>query len=104
MLILTKICSLISQLVKKVCSLVEFFLFLRLALKFLNANSKALVVSLIYEYSDILVSPFESIFPNIYWPEGRLIEIATVSAMIGYAIVVWIIFQALKLFSKTDTP
>ena len=104
MWILTKMCSLISHIVKKACSLVEFFLFLRLALKFLNANPKTLVVSLIYKYSDILVSPFESIFPNIYWPKGHLIEIATISAMIGYAIVVFIFFQVLKLFFRTDTP
>ena len=85
---------------KRVFFLLEFFLFLRLLLKYSGANPKTLVVELIYQYSDILVSPFEFIFPNIYWPEGRFIEIAVISAIIGYAILVFIIFQLLKLFSR----
>lgn len=102
MWILEKMCSLIVHLIRKARSLLELFLFLRLLLKFLNASPKALVVSLIYKYSDILVSPFEAIFPNIYWPKDRLIETATISAMIGYCIATWIIFQALKLFPREE--
>lgn len=86
--------------VKRLLALTEIFLFLRLILKFLGANPQTLVVNLIYEGSDVLVSPFNFIFPNIYWPAGYLIEIATISAMIGYALSVFIIFQILRLFSK----
>ena len=100
MRILTKIYSLIFYIVKRLLYLVEIFLFLRLTLKFLSANPQTLIVDLIYEYSDILVSPFNFIFPNIYWPTGYLIEIATISAMIGYALAVFIIFRLLRLFSE----
>ena len=100
MAILTKIHSMISSLVQKLFTLVELFLFLRLTLKFLSANPETLVTNFIYKYSDILVSPFNFIFPNIYWPAGRLIEIATISAMIGYALIAFIIFQVLRLFSR----
>lgn len=100
MKILTKTYSLIFYVIKRLLSLVEIFLILRLLLKFLGASSEALVANLIYKGSDILISPFESLFPNIYWPEGYLIETATISAMIGYAILVFIIFKILRLFSE----
>lgn len=85
--------------VKRALFLLEIFLFLRLMLKFFDADPKALVVNLIYKGSDILIWPFKFIFPNIYWNE-RLIETSTISAMVGYALVVYIFFQLLKLFSK----
>ena len=84
---------------KRLLSLLEIFLFLKLLLKFLDANPQALVVNLIYQYSDILVSPFNFIFPNFYW-RGYFIETATISAMIGYALAVFIIFRLLRLFSS----
>ncbi|MBZ9572479.1 hypothetical protein KJA15_04055 [Patescibacteria group bacterium] len=97
---LKKTYSTIVYIISRLLILVEFFLFLRLVLKFLNANPKALVVGLIYRWSDILVSPFNFIFPDVYWPRGRLIDTATLSAMIGYAILVFIIFQILQLIFK----
>ena len=92
--------SLITSLINKIFKLLELFLFLRLLLKFLNANPKTLVVKLIYKWSDVLVSPFKSIFPNIYWPEGKMIETTTVAAIIGYAIAVFVLFQLLRLLAR----
>jgi hypothetical protein len=100
MRILTKIYSMTFYVIKRLLSLLEIFLFLRLLLKFLSANPQTLIVKLIYEYSDILVSPFNFIFHDIYWPTGYFIETATISAMIGYALAVFIIFFLLRLFSK----
>lgn len=99
MRIFSTIHSMIFYAIKRVFFLLEIFLFIRLLLKFLGANSKALTVEFIYQYTDILVSPFNFIFPNIYLPKGYLIETATISAMIGYAILLFIIFQVLRLFS-----
>ncbi len=96
---LREIYLMVFYVIKRLLVLVEFFLFLRLLLKFLNASPKALIINLIYKYSDILVLPFDFIFPDI-WIEGRLIEIATISAMIGCGMAVLIVFQLLRLFSK----
>jgi membrane-associated phospholipid phosphatase len=97
---LSKSYLMIFLLIKRLLALLEFFLFLRLILKFLSANPQALIVNLLYKSSDIFVSPFEFIFPNIYWPKDYLIETATISAMVGYALLVLIFFQILRLFSK----
>ncbi len=89
-----------ADIIKKLLLLTEFFLFLRLILKFLDANPKTFVVSLIYQYSDIFLSPFQSIFPDIYWPRGYSIEVTTIAAMIGYALVVFVIVQILRFFYR----
>jgi len=99
MRILSSIYSLILSIISKLFWLLQLFLFLRLLLKFLGANPQALVVNLIYKYSDILISPFSFIFRDIYW-KGHLIEISVISAMIGYAIAMFLIFRILRLFSR----
>lgn len=99
MKIFLKFYSTILYIIKRIFVLTELFLFLRLTLKFLGANPTTLIVELIYKYSAILISPFASIFPNFYW-QGYMIEIATVSAMIGYTLLVFIMFHLLKVFSK----
>jgi hypothetical protein len=99
MVTLKSLYSRIEGAVNKVLYLLEVFLFLRLLLKFLGANPRALVVGLIYKYTDIFIHPFKFIFPDIYW-RFYLIEIATISAMLGYWLAVYIIFILLRLFSK----
>ncbi len=99
MKILSEIYSTILSLISKLFWLLELFLFLRLLLKFLNANPNALVVNLIYKYSDILVTPFKFIFSNFYW-RGYFIEISTISAMIGCGLAAFVVFKILHLFSR----
>ena len=99
MRILFKVYSVFLSLLSKFFLFLQFFLFLRLLLKFLGANPETLVVGIIYKYSDILISPFNLIFNDIYlW--DFLIETSTVSAMAGYAMAMFIIIKALRLFGK----
>jgi hypothetical protein len=88
-----------EKVVKRLLGLLEFFLFLRFLLKFLNASPRAIVVNFIFKYSDIIISPFNFIFPNILW-RNYLIEFTTIAAMIGYFILVFFIFRILRLFSQ----
>ena len=96
---LSKAYSIFFYVVKRLFIVFEFFLFLRLILKFLNANPQALVVDFIYKYSDIVISPFQAIFPNIYW-RNFFIDTVTISAMLGYLIAVLVILLILKAFSQ----
>jgi hypothetical protein len=99
MRILYRIYSLILSIISKLFWLFELFLFLRLLLKFLGANPKTLIVNLIYKYSDIVISPFNLIFRNIYWGD-HLIETSVISAVIGYAIAIFVVFQIIEAFSR----
>lgn len=94
---LTKVYSFISSIIKKLLGLLEIFLFLRLLLKFLGANDQTPIVSEIYKYSNFLVSPFDFIFHDIYW-KGHIIELSSVTAMIGYALLIFLLFQLLQTF------
>ena len=93
--IISSLMEIIANLILKLLYLLEFFLFLRLGLKFFGASKNAFVVEQIYQWSDFFVSHFESIFPNVFWPKGYFIEISTLAAMVGYALLVWVF---LKLF------
>ena len=97
--IIKKTFNLFERATKRILWVVELFLFLRLLLKFLGASPEAFVVNLIYKYSDILISPFSFIFQDVYWSR-RVIELATISAMIGYVIFIFVVFKLLSLFSR----
>lgn len=96
---LSRAYSVLLYIVKRIFLLFEFFLFLRLLLKFFNANPQALVVNFIYKYSDIIIYPFQFIFPNIHW-KNYFIDTVTISAMIGYVIAVFAVLQLLRVFSR----
>jgi len=89
----------INRIIHKVLGLVELVLFVRLMLKALGANSESLAVGILYEYTDILISPFNSIFDNFY-SNGVFIETVTISAMIGYAVFVFIVARLLYVFDR----
>ena len=97
--ILPKVYSVFLSLLSKFFAFLHSFLFLRLLLKFLGANPETLVVKILYKYSDILISPFSLIFDDVYI-RGLLVEMSTISAMVGYAIVMVIIIKVLHLFQK----
>lgn len=81
---------------KKLFYLLETFLFIRLALKFISANPGALVVDWIYHWSGKIVAPFDYIFHDIILTSGYFIETSTLAAMIGYAILAFIVLKIFK--------
>jgi hypothetical protein len=98
MKIATKIYKKTFDVIKKLLGLLEIFLAIRLVLKMLAANPLAPVVNLVYKGSDFLVAPFKYIFTDFYW-KGLFVDTATISAMIGYCIIVFLLFRILRLFS-----
>lgn len=97
--ILTNLYSKTFPVTTRLLFLLEVFLFLRLSLKFLGANPKAIIVGIIYKTTEIVIFPFKFIFPNIFL-KNYFIEITTLSAMLGYALLVFVIFKLLRLFSR----
>lgn len=96
---LKKIYRFIKKTVFRLWTLVEACLFLRLLLRFLGANPLTPVVHFIYKYTYFLIIPFENIFPNKVW-WGRVIEISTICAMIGYGLLVFAASRICSLFFK----
>ena len=83
--------------------LLELLLFLRLAFKFLRANSETLVVRELYRLTDLVLYPFQSILPDYVWRD-RPIELAAVSAMVGYSIASIVVLRLVKLFRRERRP
>jgi len=99
MRILSSVYSLFLSALSKLFLLLQLFLFLRLLLKFLGANPEALAVDIIYRNSAVLISPFNFIFRDFSW-QGRPIEMAAVSAMVGYAVAFFVLIRVLRLFQR----
>ncbi|MDI6734419.1 MAG: hypothetical protein QMD50_02970 [Patescibacteria group bacterium] len=108
MAIILKIKSIIDHVLARAFILFEVFIFLRLLLKFLDANPEAFVVKHFYNLTEKVIWPFNSIFNDYIW-NTYLIEMATVSAIIGYAILFFIFYTVViflftviqKIFSKS---
>lgn len=92
----------IFDLIKKLFYVLGFLLFVRLLFKFAGANPEAVIVDLFYKWSDFFVSPFNSIFENVYWPKDNLIETSTLIAMIGYGLVFLIFYKATESFCRKN--
>src|SRR3989344_774052 len=79
-----------------VFNILQFLLALRLVLVFLGANASAPLVAWFYDFTGRLIGPFSGAFPDISLGIF-VIELSTIFAMIGYAIIAWIIFRILSL-------
>lgn len=86
----------ISAIIKYLTGLLEIVLGIRVILKFLGASSKALIVELLYKITDFITAPFKFIFPNVSLEKG-IIDFTTLSAMVGYLILVLVILKLLRL-------
>ncbi|KKU91800.1 MAG: hypothetical protein UY23_C0001G0406 [Candidatus Jorgensenbacteria bacterium GW2011_GWA1_48_11] len=99
MAIISKVHRGLLGLLEKVLIFVEVILALRLVLKFLTANPDAWIVNLLYQTTQILIWPFNFIFPNAYL--GRhLFDVVALSAMIGYLILFFLAQWFLRLIWK----
>ena len=77
-------------------NILQFLLALRLVLVFLGANASAPLLAWFYDFTGRLVGPFSGAFPDIAIG-FFVLELSTIFAMIGYAIIAWIIFRILSL-------
>ena len=86
---------LVGRIVNTIIGIIETMLALRLILELLGANSSSQFVAWVYSVTDGLVGPFAGAFPA--WViDGYVLDISTIFAMIGYAILGWIVVQLLS--------
>jgi hypothetical protein len=97
--IFLKFYSLLLSALTKVFWIFELFLFIRLLLKFLNANLLTPAVGAIYSASDFFVNPFAAIFSQIVW-KNFIIDTVTISAMAGYALIMFVLMRLLRIFEN----
>ena len=90
----------ISQIVYAVIGIIQFMLALRLVLVLLGANPAAEFVAWVYSVTGRLAAPFLGAFPALNLG-GFVIELSIIFAMIGYAIIGWLIMRVISLVTAS---
>lgn len=86
----------VLRVINVVLSIIEFLLALRIVLELLGASASSQFVAWVYAVTDALIGPFASAFPN--WSVGGfVIDVSAIFAMIGYAIIAWLVSWLLSM-------
>lgn len=88
----------VARLVNGIIGVIEVILALRLVLELLGANSSSQFVEWIYSVSGALIGPFANAFPGLSLGGASVIDWVAILAMVGYAILGWLIIQILSWF------
>lgn len=92
-----------ARVVYLIAGIIEVLLGLRLLFRAFGANPQAAFVRFVYDLSAPLVAPFQGIFRSPS-TQGNVVsatlDMATLIAMIVYALLAWIILRALTLASR----
>lgn len=78
----------------------EMLLGLRLVLRLLGANPAAPIVDLLYTLTNVVIAPFRGIFSDIYLRGGGIFDLVTITAMVGYPIIVYLIFELVNIIAR----
>jgi hypothetical protein len=91
---------LVGRVVYAIIGLIQFMLGLRFVLVFFGANASAEFVAWVYSVTNQLAAPFLGAFPALNLG-GFLVELSIIFAMIGYAIIGWLIMRLVSLIATT---
>ncbi len=88
---MSKTSIVIFSILEKVLLFVEWILAIRFTLRILGASEVAWIVRVFYDVSYFLIAPFQGIFPDWKIGAGMVVDFVTVSAIVAYAIVYFVI-------------
>ena len=91
----------IVTIVNLVFGVVEFMLAVRIVLELLGASAAAPFVAWVYIVTAGLATPFSGAFPSWDLGQGYVLDLSAIFAMIGYAIIGWIVVRLLSLLFST---
>lgn len=95
----------VFRLINGVIGIIEAALALRFMLKLFGASAASQFVAFVYGITDRLLGSFAGAFQNFSLGGGLVIDITAIFAMIGYAILGWLIIRLLSfIFSSTHMP
>jgi uncharacterized protein YggT (Ycf19 family) len=82
--------------------IIEALILIRFVLKLLAANPNAGFSSFIYNVTAPLVAPFQGVFPTPA-SNGSVLEIASLLAIVVYALISWAIVRLIELAQRPTT-
>lgn len=93
----------VGQVVYVLLGALDATLIIRFVLKLLAANPAAVFTSVIYGFTQTFVDPFEGVFPTPQ-THGSVLEVATLLAIIVYALVAWLVVNLIAAMTGRWTP
>ncbi len=87
----------IVTIVNLVFGVIEFMLAVRIVLELLGASAGAPFVAWVYDITSGLVAPFAGAFASWDLGGGYVLDLSAIFAMIGYAIIGWIVMRLLSM-------
>ena len=91
----------VARVINWIAGIIELALALRLLLELFGANSASQFVAWVYGVTSVILGPFAGAFPNLSLGGSSIVDVVTIMAMIGYAILGWILIQFLSLIFVT---
>jgi hypothetical protein len=89
------------RLILLIFGIIQILIILRIVLLLLNAREGNDLVSFILNTSQIFVSPFNGIFNrDELHASGSVLDIAAVTAFVGWTVLEWILLWAMNLFRR----
>ena len=93
--------SLVARVVNAVIGIIEVILLLRVGLELLGANPATPFVAWIYNVSAVFIAPFIGVFPGIQITQNSVLDIVAIIAMVGYAILGWLLIELVYFIFST---
>ena len=96
--------SFTARVVNTVVGIIELVLLARIVLELFGANAASPFVAWVYDVSGAFIGPFIGAFPAIYLTSNSVLDIVAILAMIGYAVLGWILIEILGfIFSAASS-
>jgi YggT family protein len=83
----------VGRLINGIVGIIEVILLVRLVLELFGANPSSPFVAWAYNLSAVFIGPFAGAFPGIYLTPNSLLDIVAIVAMVGYALIGWLIIE-----------
>ncbi len=91
----------VGRLTNSIVGIIELILLLRLGLELLGANPVSPFVAWIYNVSAVFIGPFIGAFPGVQITQNSVLDIVAMVAMVGYAIIGWLIIELVAFIFGT---
>lgn len=89
------------QLIYLIFGVAEGLIGIRFAFRLFGANAVSPIVSFIYSFTDMLMSPFRFIFPTSQ-AAGAVFDWTALVAILFYVFLSWIVTQVISIFYTKD--
>jgi hypothetical protein len=87
----------VARIINWIVGIIEILLGLRLLLELFGADTASPFVTWVYSITMTILTPFSGAFPSLSLGGSSVIDLVTLIAMIGYAVLGWILTEVLSL-------